>query len=253
MNTESDSAELFKIVTVSLLFHFAVIASLIIVVWLKPEKEAPPPIPFFEMISVRAQDIVPRQEPPSVKSQDLVPRQEPQPEQTTTDVGAQDFVPLPEPSPEPVKPQDIAPQPEPTPTDVGAQDIVPQPAPSMDMPDMDMPTDIAQNIAPTMDMPAVEGISKENPCFKYVMRINGLTMQNFNPPSGTDIASGTKSKVGFMVERSGEIIEVILKESSGNAIWDRLAVRAVQITKVPPFPPECTSENISVNFNFLEK
>ena len=252
MNTESGSAELFRIVSVSLLFPFAVIASLIIAVWLRPEKEAPPPIPFFEMVNVAlppppapAKPKTPRPlDTPPTEVQEPQPVPEPIPEPVPEPVRAQDIVPRQEPT------QDIVPQPEPqpepTPTEVEAQDI----APSMDMPDMEMPTDVASK---TMDMPAVEGISKENPCFKYVMRINGLTMQNFNPPSGTDIARGTKSKVGFTVERSGEIVGVILKESSGSAIWDRLAVRAVQITKVPPFPPECTSENISVNFNFLEK
>jgi protein TonB len=80
-----------------------------------------------------------------------------------------------------------------------------------------------------------------------------LVHQNFNPPSGTEINSGTKSSVQFQIARNGEISEIVLRSSSGNSIWDRLAVRAIQITKPPPLPPSYVNENLLLNFDFREK
>jgi protein TonB len=87
----------------------------------------------------------------------------------------------------------------------------------------------------------------------YLDMLVRLLYQNFNPPAGTEIARGTKSSVQFQIARNGEIIEVVLRSSSGNSVWDRLAVRAVQITKPPPLPPNYTAENLPLIFDFREK
>ncbi|MCL2283880.1 MAG: TonB C-terminal domain-containing protein [Fibromonadales bacterium] len=87
----------------------------------------------------------------------------------------------------------------------------------------------------------------------YLNTLVQLLYQNFNPPAGTEIAKGTKSSVQFIIARNGEISDVILRSSSGNAIWDRLAARAVNITKPPPLPPSYTAENLPLIFEFREK
>ncbi|MCL1966642.1 MAG: TonB C-terminal domain-containing protein [Fibromonadales bacterium] len=87
----------------------------------------------------------------------------------------------------------------------------------------------------------------------YLDRLVRLIYQNFNPPSGTEIAKGTKSSVHFKISKNGEIDEVFLRSSSGNSIWDRLAMRAVQITKPPPLPPSYTAEDLPLIFDFREK
>jgi protein TonB len=46
-NFYNDKNDYFSIIAVSFLFHFAVVAALLIAVWLRPAKENPPPIPFF--------------------------------------------------------------------------------------------------------------------------------------------------------------------------------------------------------------
>lgn len=118
---------------------------------------------------------------------------------------------------------------------------------------MDLPKDIKK---PDMDMPALRtlgNVAMDPQMQAYLNQLLRLIYQNFNPPSGTEITKGTKSSVAFKIERNGEISEVVLRSSSGNGVWDRLAVRAVQITKPPPLPPSYTAENLPLIFDFREK
>ncbi|MCL2101731.1 MAG: TonB C-terminal domain-containing protein [Fibromonadales bacterium] len=87
----------------------------------------------------------------------------------------------------------------------------------------------------------------------YLDRLVRIIYQNFNPPSGTEIARGTRSSVQFQIARNGEINEVVLRSSSGNRVWDRLATRAVEITKAPPLPASYAAENLPLIFDFREK
>jgi len=107
-----------------------------------------------------------------------------------------------------------------------------------------------------MEMPALRtlgDIMMDPQLQAYLDRLVRLIYQNFNPPSGTEIAKGTKSSVQFQISKSGEIDEIFLRSSSGNKIWDRLAMRAVQITKPPPLPSNFTAENLPLIFDFREK
>jgi len=235
----SEKNEYFSIIVVSLIFHFAVVAALLIAVWLRPAKEIPPPIPFFEMVNVAP--------PPPAPSKPVQKPPEPIPE------------PVAKPEPVPIK-QDLKPVPK-QPTPVAKQESKPkqetkqapaEPAKPMDMP-MDLPSDIKSK---DMDMPALRTLGNvimDPQMEAYLKTIMRLIYQNFNPPAGTEISRGTQSSVKFQIGRNGEISEVTLRSSSGNSIWDRLAVRAVQITKPPPLPPSFTAENLPLIFDFREK
>nr|AGS52211.1 siderophore-mediated iron transport protein [uncultured bacterium contig00052] len=236
---------LFLIIASSFTFHSVIIIALALVVWFGPKKEPPPQIPFFELINVAPP-------PPAPQAAKPEPLPEPVPE------------PIPEPLPE-IKPDikpDIKPEPKPEPKKPDPKPIVEktqetppkeEPAPpSMDMP-MDLPKDIKK---PDMDMPALRtlgNVAMDPQMQAYLNQLLRLIYQNFNPPSGTEITKGTKSSVAFKIERNGEISEVVLRSSSGNGVWDRLAVRAVQITKPPPLPPSYTAENLPLIFDFREK
>ncbi|MDR3000925.1 MAG: TonB C-terminal domain-containing protein [Fibromonadaceae bacterium] len=107
-----------------------------------------------------------------------------------------------------------------------------------------------------MEMPAlrtVGNITMDPELKAYLDRLVRIIYQNFNPPSGTEISRGTRSSVQFIIGRNGEIKEVVLRSSSGNRVWDRLATRAVEITRAPPLPPSYTSENLPLIFDFREK
>jgi len=239
----SEKNDFFSILLVSFIFHLAVIIAFAVTIWLRPVKKDPPPIPFFEMINVAP----PPPAPPAPKSKPIekpTPPEPPPPEPT----------PLPKPEPKPqLKPEPKpVPKPEtkpaPTPTPPEPKPI----APPMDMP-MDLPSDIKSR---DMEMPALRtmgNVVMDPQLQAYLNTLVKLIYQNFNPPSGTEISKGTKSTVQFRISRNGEVSEVILRTSSGNSIWDRLAVRAVQITKPPPLPPSYTAENLPLIFDFREK
>jgi len=244
-NFYSEKNDYFSIVVVSFIFHFAVVAALLIAVWLRPAKETPPPIPFFEMVNLAPPlppaPSKPVQKPPEPISE-LVAKPEP--------VIKPELKPelKPEPKPIPAKPES-KPKPEQKSEPKRASA---EPAPSMDMP-MDLPSDIKSK---DMDMPALRttgDVIMDPQLEAYLKTIMRLIYQNFNPPAGTEISKGTQSSVKFQIGRNGEINEVVLRSSSGNSIWDRLAVRAVQITKPPPLPPSFTAENLPLIFDFREK
>jgi len=234
----NEKNEYFSIIAVSLIFHLAVVASLLIAVWLRPAKEPPPPIPFFEMVNLTP--------PPPAPSKPVQQPPEPVPEPVAEPIPKPELKPeiKPEPKPTPVAKQEI-PKPKSEPKPV-------EPAKSMDMP-MDLPSDIKSK---DMDMPALRTLGNvimDPQLEAYLKTIMRLIYQNFNPPAGTEISKGTQSSVKFQIGRNGEINEVVLRSSSGNGIWDRLAVRAVQITKPPPLPPSFTAENLPLIFDFREK
>jgi protein TonB len=239
-NFYSEKNEYFPIIAASLLFHFAVLAALLIAVWLRPAKEKPTPIPFFEMVNIA---------PPPAPSKPIRKPPEPIPEP----VAEPEPVLKPELKPEvkPVRVDTIKPKTEPkhTPAPPAAPS---EPAPSTSM-DMEMPSDTKSK---DMDMPTLRTLGNvimDPQMTAYLAMLQRLLYQNFNPPSGTEISKGTKSIVQFQIARNGEISEVVLRSSSGNTIWDRLAVRAVQITKPPPLPPSSTAENLILNLDFREK
>jgi protein TonB len=237
----NEKNDIIYIIKVSFFFHFAIIATLLLIVWLRPEKERPPPIPFFEMVNV-----MPPPPQPAAKQPKPTPPEPAPPE------------PAP-PEPAPAKPEPAikpAAKPEPAPAKQQPKPVAPEPAPppepSMDMP-MDMPKDIKK---PDMDMPALRTLGSvimDPQMEAYLKTLHKLIYQNFNPPSGTAIAKGTKSSIQFQIARNGEISEVILRSSSGNSIWDRLASRAVQITKPPPLPPSYDAEILPLILDFREK
>ncbi|MDR2580184.1 MAG: TonB C-terminal domain-containing protein [Fibromonadaceae bacterium] len=118
---------------------------------------------------------------------------------------------------------------------------------------MDLPKDIRR---PDMEMPALRTlgtVAMDPQMQEYLNRLLRLIYQNFNPPAGTEIAQGTRSSVQFQIARNGEINEVILRTSSGNSVWDRLAMRAIQITKPPPLPPSYAAESLPLIFDFRER
>jgi len=240
----NEKNEYVSIIIVSLIFHFAVVASLIIAVWLRPAKETPPPIPFFEMVNVAP--------PPPAPSKPIEKPPEPVPEPIVEQPVVKPEL-KPEIKPTPVaKPEPPKQEPKPTPPTAAPAKPAP-PAPSMDMPAMDMPSDTKSK---DMDMPALRtlgDVMMDPQLEAYLKTLVRLLYQNFNPPSGTEISKGTKSSVQFQIARNGEINEVVLRSSSGNSIWDRLAVRAVQITKPPPLPPSFIAENLPLIFDFREK
>jgi len=238
-NFYNEKNEYVSIIVVSLIFHFAVVAALVIAVWLRPAKETPPPIPFFEMINVAP--------PPPAPSKPIEKPPEPVPEPVVEQPVIKpelkpEIKPTPIAKPEPPKPEPKV-NPKPTPPVAPAE-------PSPSKMDMEMPSEIKK------DMPMIETVDYviKDPQFDaYLSTLYRLILERFKPPPGTEISKDAKTTVYFKIARNGEISEVVLRSSSENKTWDRLAVRAVQITKAPPLPPVILEENLSLKVNFKER
>jgi len=235
----NEKNEYLSIIGASLLFHLAIVVALLIAVWLRPAKEPPPPIPFFEMVNVAP----PAPSKPTPKPPEPVPEPVAEPEPVVKPDLKPEPKPVPVAKPDPKPKQESKPEPKHTATETTQANSM----------DMELPSDVKKE--KDMDMPLTI-IGSEDIDWQmkaYIATLMRLIYQNFNPPAGTEISKGTKSTVQFQIARNGEIDEVTLRSSSGNPIWDRLAVRAVQITKLPPIPPSYTKEKLNCNFNFKER
>lgn len=239
------SPDIKRIVVFSLVFHLGLV--LVIFLWFKfrPKPEVIH-IPIFEMVQIQEPAPIrpitrPRPQPtppPEVKPE---PKPELKPEPKPD--------PRPEPKPEP-KPE-VMPEPQPevvpeTPPQEQPQETPATPPatqPVMELPDFD---DMAR-------LRTVESIIIDPLMQVYLERLQLILMQNFNPPAGMDIRRGARTTVQFTIQRNGEITAILLKNSSGNSVWDRLAVRAVTISRLPPLPPNYRAPILPLVFDFKEK
>ncbi len=55
----------------------------------------------------------------------------------------------------------------------------------------------------------------------------------------------------FVIERDGQITEVKLERSSGEALFDEACLRSVLVTgKLPPLPDEFTAPRLKIHLEF---
>ena len=222
---------LVKIIVVAVVFHFAVVAFFIGLhyVNLKPEPE---PIPVFEMVQVA-------QPPPPKPVQPKPPEPKPKVEPPKPKVNKElppEIKPEPEEPPEEVH-EEVPPEPEPEPE--------PEPQEDFEVDDLDLPKAVESsslNPVGSVDMDPLMQV--------YLEQLKKIIMGNFKPPKDLKVGRDAKTTVQFQVDRVGGITAVILKRSSGNKAWDHLSVRAVQISKVPPLPPNSRAPSLVLHFNF---
>ena len=223
---------LVKIIVVAVVFHFLVVAFFIGLhyVNLKPEPEQ---IPVFEMVQVA-------QPPPPPKPVQPKPPEPPKPKEppkpTVNKELPPEIKPEPEEKPEEVH-EDVPPEPEPE----------PEPEPQEDFPvdDLDLPKAVE---APSLN--PVGSVDMDPLMQVYLEQLKKIIMGNFKPPKDLKVGRDAKTTVQFQVDRVGGISAVILKRSSGNKAWDHLSVRAIQISKVPPLPPNYRFPDLVLHFNF---
>lgn len=231
-----------RIVVVSLVFHALILLGFVAANSIRFDKE-PEPVKVFELVQVsQAKKPAPRQvqksPPPKPPEEKREPRKEEPKPKPKPEVKKE----LP-PEPKVAKEEKPAPEPEPVPEEVPEETV----EESMDLPDdMDLPESIAEesglNPVGYVDMDPLMQV--------YLERLKQIIMQNFNPPSGLNVAKSTKTSVQFTVDRFGSITDISLKRSSGNKTWDHLSMRAIRISKLPELPPNYRAPALSLNFNF---
>lgn len=83
-------------------------------------------------------------------------------------------------------------------------------------------------------------------CPEYLRTMTDLIRQNWQRNQGA--AGSTHMK--FVVQRDGTITGIEVEKSSGQALLDQAARRALTVTKLPPLPREFTDRQLTVYLEF---
>lgn len=171
----------------------------------------------------------------------------PEPEPEPPEVVAE---PIPQPKPvDPVLPPKQVPKPiEPAPQPP-RQPEPPVPRPQPQQPSA-TPTEESSPAAATGG-PAVSGTDVDFPFAWYLNRVEGIIARQWNPRQlGFRESASRTCIVHFMIDRTGQVSQVTLVRSSGVALFDREALRAVRTGRLPPLPPKFPHRALGVTFVF---
>jgi TonB family protein len=84
----------------------------------------------------------------------------------------------------------------------------------------------------------------------YLRQLQAKISERWTPPRGA-AAGGERAVVVFEIGRDGQIKEPSVERSSGNAIYDQSALRAImEASPFPPLPPEFRAPSLRVHFGF---
>ncbi|HSQ42284.1 MAG TPA: TonB family protein [Fibrobacteraceae bacterium] len=240
-----------RIIAWSVVFHVLVVLLVVAGLFLQSEPKIKT-IPVFELVQLPPQKGVrhrpkpkPRPRPEPVKSR---PKVKPQVKQEIKPEIK------PESKPEPKTPPKVEePKPEPPSQEEPQKEAEAASSDDFELPEgdphgMDLPDFSNQPALRTVESILIDPLMQV-----YLEQLQAILMQNFNPPSELQIAKGAHTTVQFTIQRGGAITAVMLKKSSGNASWDRLAMRAVNLSKLPPLPPNYRAPVLPLVFDFREK
>jgi protein TonB len=84
----------------------------------------------------------------------------------------------------------------------------------------------------------------------YIERMLALIESRWYKPS---VPPGTRTRVGFVILKSGRVEGIRLEESSGISSFDRAALRAMYAANpLPPLPPAYGKPSLTVHLSFAE-
>lgn len=84
-------------------------------------------------------------------------------------------------------------------------------------------------------------------CPGYIAQMTSIIQQNWNPRQGI---VGVTTMV-FTIQRDGTIRDVQVEKSSGFAVLDTAAQRALLLARLPPLPAEFTNPTLRVHLDFV--
>ncbi|HEV8306728.1 MAG TPA: TonB family protein [Methylomirabilota bacterium] len=106
---------------------------------------------------------------------------------------------------------------------------------------------------PDSTAPATGSISldvSDFPFTYYLRQIQAKISERWTPPR-TAAIGGERAVVLFEIGRDGQIKEPAVERSSGNALYDQSALRAImEASPFPPLPPEFRAPSLKVHFGF---
>lgn len=83
-------------------------------------------------------------------------------------------------------------------------------------------------------------------CPGYLATMKDQITLNWSSKQGTV----AETKMRFVIQRNGRIVDISIEQSSGRADLDYLASRALQLAKLPPLPDEFTGAALPVHLWF---
>lgn len=82
------------------------------------------------------------------------------------------------------------------------------------------------------------------------MTIQNAIAREWNAVGAAAHAGDLYAVVYFQIERDGRIVRPEIESSSGDALFDQAAVRAVQRASLPPLPAEFAESLLGIHFQF---
>lgn len=83
-------------------------------------------------------------------------------------------------------------------------------------------------------------------CPDYILEMNRLIMTNWNSRQNAQATTVMR----FTIHRDGSLTDITVGASSGYAMLDMFADRALKMAKLPPLPPAYTNETLTVDLSF---
>jgi TonB family protein len=84
----------------------------------------------------------------------------------------------------------------------------------------------------------------------YLVTIQNAIAREWSAPAGLTPGTPLLAVVYFQIERDGRIVRPTVETGSGVALYDKLALRAVERAKLPPLPAEFAGGTLGVHFQF---
>ena len=183
-----------------------------------------------KMVHLPQQQIQPKEIPAEPVAQPE-PQKEIKPEQSPKEL----------PKPKPVDPPKVEQKPQ---EKVEVNDPPVDPVEAPDKP-------VEQVAAPVISGPSVGNTDSNFPFAWYLSRVEGLIARNWDPKQvGFGKNAVVSCAIHFQIARNGAVLQVTLVRNSGVGVFDRVSLRAVQTTKLPPLPPQFTNPSLGVTFIF---
>jgi TonB family protein len=104
--------------------------------------------------------------------------------------------------------------------------------------------------APTTSTGSIAVDASDFPFTYYLRLIQSKIGERWSPPRAA-ATGGERVTVLFEIQRDGQVREPTVEKSSGNAIYDQSALRAVtEASPFPPLPPEFKASSLRIHFGF---
>ncbi len=104
---------------------------------------------------------------------------------------------------------------------------------------------------PEISGPSIKGTDVDFPFAWYLAQVQGQIARNWNPQQlGFRDKAVVSCVVHFTINRNGKVSQITLTQPSGIGVFDRGALRTVQMSRIPPLPPAFNDNSLGISLQF---